>query len=392
MTSNATCASGNTVTSDPITMIVNPNMPVSVNITADPSGFVCIGTEVTFTAAAINGGSAPNYQWKVNGEIVGSNSYTFAYFPNDGDIITCTMTSNITCTTGNPATSNAITMTVLHIPIGVSITANPAYAVCAGTFVTFTAIPLNGGSGPTFSWKVNGIDAGTDTSMFSYPPANGDIVTCVLESNATCAAGNIATSNPITIAVNPILQVSINITTSANPVCVGIPVIFTAAAINGGSAPVYLWKVNGIDAGSNSPAYSYTPLNGDVITCIMTSNATCASGSPATSNAIIITINPNLPVSVSITANPAGAVCGGTTVTFTGTAINGGSVPGYQWKVNGVDAGTNNSSYSYSPSNGDMISCILTSNAICATGKSCHIQCHRDDCKSEPSCKYWHHF
>jgi len=368
VTSNATCASGNTAISNPITMTVNPHMPVGINITADPSGFICTGTQVTYTAIALNGGSAPFYQWKVNGDAVGSNSSIYSCFPSDGDIITCTMTSNLDCTTGNPATSNAITMTVLFVPISISITASTTDAVCAGTYVTFTAIPLNGGTNPTFFWKVNDIDTGTNNPVFSYPPADGDIVTCVLASNATCAAGNTATSNPITMAVNPILPVSINITASANPVCVGVPVTFTGVSLNGGTTPVYQWKVNSIDVGINSPAYSYTPLNGDVITCIVTSNATCASGSPATSNTITITINPNLPVSISIGATPSGANCDGTSVSFTGAVINGGPMPVYQWKVNGVDAGTNNSAYSYVPSNGDIVSCVLTSNAICATG------------------------
>lgn len=43
--------------------------------------------------------------------------------------------------------------------------------------------------------------------------------------------------------------------------------------------------------GINNPTYTSTTLtNNDVITCIMTSNAPCVTGSPATSNAIYMLI------------------------------------------------------------------------------------------------------
>jgi len=92
--------------------------------------------------------------------------------------------------------------------------------------------------------------------------------------------------------VNPVLPVSVSIAASANPVCEGIPVTFTATPTNGGSSPAYQWRVNGINVGANNPVYTYTPVNGDVITCILTSNVDCPTGNPATSNAIIMTVNP----------------------------------------------------------------------------------------------------
>jgi len=66
-------------------------------------------------------------------------------------------------------------------------------------------------------------------------------------------------------------------------------------------------------------------------------------------------------VSISASKNP---FCSGTVVTFTTSPVNGGSSPAYQWKVNGNNAGTNSSLYSYSPQNGDNISCVMTSNLV----------------------------
>jgi hypothetical protein len=90
------------------------------------------------------------------------------------------------------------------------------------------------------------------------------------------------------------IPVSVSITGSANPVCTNTSVTFTATPVNGGTSPSYQWKVNGINAGTNNPAYSYIPLNNDAVTCVLTSNAPCVSGNPATSNTLTMTVTPPL--------------------------------------------------------------------------------------------------
>lgn len=273
-----------------LVITVNPVLPVSISIAAS-SNPVCAGTSVTFTATPVNGGASPAFQWKVNGANVGTNSNTYSYVPVNGAVITCVLTSNATCATGNPATSAPVTMTVNpNLPVSVSIAAS-ANPVCSGTSVTFTATPVNGGLAPSYQWKVNGTNTGTNNSIFTFTPGNGNIVTCVLTSNATCATGNPATSAPVTMTVNPVLPVSVSIVASSNPVCSGTSVTYTATPVNGGTTPVYQWKMNGTNVGSNSNTYSYIPAHGNVITCILTSSITCTSGNPATSNAITMTVN-----------------------------------------------------------------------------------------------------
>jgi hypothetical protein len=177
------------------------------------------------------------------------------------------------------------------LPVSVSILAS-ANNVCAGTQVSFTASPVNGGSNPTYQWKVNGNNVGGNSPSYSYVPLNNDVVTVVLTSNASCTSGNPATSNAVTMLVNPLLPVSVSILASANNVCAGTQVSFTASPVNGGSNPTYQWKVNGNNVGGNSPSYSYVPLNNDVVTVVLTSNASCTSGNPATSNAVTMLVNP----------------------------------------------------------------------------------------------------
>jgi uncharacterized protein (TIGR02145 family) len=346
---------------------VNPAFPVDISITASANP-VCQGTSVTFTATPVNQGSSPVYQWKVNGIIAGTNNPVFTYTPVNGDQVYCVLTSsNTTCTTNNPATSNTIVMIVNpNLPVSLSITAsvNP---VCAGTSVTYTATPTNGGTSPVYQWKVNGVNVGTNSSIYTYVPVNNDVITCILTSNVFCPIGNPATSNPVTMTVNPLQAVSVSITASQNPICAGTSVTYTAIPVNGGTSPIYQWKVNGINAGTNNPVYSYTPVNNNVITCVLTSNVICPSGNPATSNPVTMIVNPMLPVGVTITAsqNP---VCASTSVTYMATPVNGGTPPVYQWKINGINVGTNNPVYSYIPLNGDLVSCILTSSEICTTG------------------------
>src|SRR6185436_361206 len=104
---------------------VNANLPASVTITSsDADNTICDGTSVTFTATPTNGGTTPSYQWKLNGNNVGTNqaTYTTTTLVN-GDVVTVVLTSSYACATGNPATSDPIATTVIaNQPVSVSIT------------------------------------------------------------------------------------------------------------------------------------------------------------------------------------------------------------------------------------------------------------------------------
>ncbi|MCX6305170.1 MAG: Ig-like domain-containing protein [Bacteroidetes bacterium] len=91
-----------------------------------------------------------------------------------------------------------------NLPVGVTVAAsvNPVYS---GNPVTFTATPKNGGPGPLFQWKVNGIAiTGATNQTYSYVPLNNDAVTCVLTSNAACITTNPVTSGPLVMTVSTV--------------------------------------------------------------------------------------------------------------------------------------------------------------------------------------------
>ena len=169
---------------------------------------VCQGTPVNFSATFTLGGGQPLFQWKVNGTATGTNSPSFTYIPTNGDVVTCFLTSSEPCPLVNPVNSNSLTLNVNPLlPVSVFITAlaNP---VCQGTSAVLTATGVNAGSFPQYQWKVNGVNTGTGSTVYSYIPAQGDGVTCILTSSEACATGNPATGNTVTMATKPLPQVT----------------------------------------------------------------------------------------------------------------------------------------------------------------------------------------
>ena len=340
-----------------------------VNISQSPTGSVCSGTSITFTATPTNGGSSPSYQWQVNGINVGTNSpiYTTSTLSN-GDIVTVIMTSSAACANPITVTSNSITVSIVQPGVAsVNISASST-TICAGSSVTFTATPTNGGGTPSYQWQVNGINVGGNLPIYiSSTLINNDIVRVVMTSNLGCVTGSPATSNSIIMTVVQPGVASVNISASSTTICSGTNIIFTASPTNGGSSPSYQWKVNGVNVGSNSPTYSTTTLaNGDVVSVVMTSSLICAIGSPATSNTLVISVTQSVVPSVTIMASST-SICSGDAVTFDAIPINGGTSPNFQWQVNGISVGANSPQYITSGlTNGDLVTLLLTSNANCA--------------------------
>jgi hypothetical protein len=102
----------------------------------------------------------------------------------------------------------------------VSISANPAGAVCSGQNITFTAVPVNGGTTPGYQWKRNGVNIAVGSSYSSNTFVNGDEITCVVTSGAACTSTSTATSNAIKVEVSTpakpvIMQVSDSLVSSA---------------------------------------------------------------------------------------------------------------------------------------------------------------------------------
>jgi len=262
-----------------------------------------------------------------------------------------------------PVTATVTTGATPAISISASAT-----TICTGTNVTFTATPTNGGTAPTYQWKLNNVNVGSNSPTYTNNNlANGNTVTCVLTSALSCASPTTATSNTVTMAVNGSLTPAVSISASTNNICTGTNVTFTASPTNGGTNPSYQWKLNNVNVGSNSPTYSNNNLaNGNTVSCVMTSSFSCANPTTATATAITMTVNSSVAPSVVISANPSGTVCPGTSITYTASPTNGGTSPSYQWTVDGVNAGSG-STLTGIYNQGQVIGCTITSNAACAS-------------------------
>jgi hypothetical protein len=209
MTSTAAC-----VTNSPVT---SSSIQTTVNTTAAPTAqnqSVCAGSTVANLVAT--GSSIAWYASATGGAALASSAVlTSANYFATQVINGCESASRTQiAVVVNPTTSSVV------------IVSNDAdNSVCAGTAVTFTATPTNGGTSPSYQWKKNGIDIASETNptLNTSGLVNGDQITVQMTSNAVCVSTP-ATSNVIATTVIALPQVS------AVSICAGGTGSFTATA------------------------------------------------------------------------------------------------------------------------------------------------------------------
>lgn len=277
-------------------------------------------------------------------------------------------TSTITYTMG---ASCAVTqqVTVNALPVVYVVTGGGSYCSSAGGLhiglsnsATGIGYQLYNGSAAT-----GALVAGTGHTLDMGLLTAAGVYTVTATNSITGCGSNMAGS--ATIAIIPSVTPDINIiATPGTTLCAGSTINLASTAANGGSGPQYQWQVNGSAVtGATSTSYSYIPVNGDVITATMISDAVCATPPSATSNTITMTVNPELTPVTLITASPGSPILVGETETFTAAVTGGGTGPTYQWKVNGVSVpGATNATYVTSNlSNADTVTCVVTSGTPC---------------------------
>lgn len=349
MTSSLTCASPTSATSNTIAIVVNPNISPTVNISANPSGVVCAGASVVFTAVPTNaGGGVVTYDFKVNGTSVqssSSNIFTTTTLSN-GNAVSCDITIvGGTCLTSTSASSNSINMVVNpNITPALNITANPSGTICTGTMVTFTAATTNTGGGTVnYNFKINGasVQNGPLNTFATTSLVNGNNVTCdITISSGTCLAVNTASSNTVIISVNSSPNPTINITANpAGAICTGTPVTFTAIPANVGTTPTFQWQLNGINVSGGGLTYIGNNLSdGDKVNCVMNTVTSC-SVTPFVYSDTLIMVVKAVPV---ISFNPpAPTIFAGNSIQLNATAT--GNIASYLWTPS---IGLNNQSIS----------------------------------------------
>lgn len=200
-----------------------------------------------------------------------AGSYTLVI--RDGAYPSCTRTLGTTSIT-QPA------------QLAVSITSKTGFSACQGSTITLTATISGTSTGSTYLWT-----NGATTSSINVSTLGTAQYVVTVSNIAGCSA--ISPSQSVTISPNVIASVSI-VASVTGPVSPTTSITFTATPVNGGTAPSYSWRRNGTVVGTNSPTYTGTSwINGESVQCVLTSNASCVIGSPATSNSVFVTIAPS---------------------------------------------------------------------------------------------------
>ncbi|MFY9311125.1 MAG: T9SS type A sorting domain-containing protein [Bacteroidia bacterium] len=229
---------------------------------------------------------------------------------------------------------------VVKDSIGITSGTNPA---CEGQSLTFTSYPHNGGTNPTYQWKVDGVNVGTNSPTYTTSTlTNGQVVTCELTSNlsgVTISGGTTVTSNAITV----------NITSVPTPTITQNGPVLTSSSATGNQ-----WYLNG-NIISGATSQTYTTTQSGSYTVVVTSNGCTSAASAA------VTVSSTFTAGVSISGD--NAACVGESLTFTATPTNGGTTPSYQWKVDGTNVGTDSPTYTTSTlTSGQVVTCVMTSN------------------------------
>ncbi|MBS1684133.1 MAG: T9SS type A sorting domain-containing protein [Bacteroidetes bacterium] len=159
--SSSECVSPRDTFSNAI-VVTNVTSAASVSITASALN-ICGNATDTFRATAVNAGSAPTYQWYLNGTAAGTGSSTYITSTlASGDSIWVVLPGTTSCS-GGPATSNHLHVTVTPAP------ATPTITLSGGTCSTDT-LHISGATGATvITWYANGVPIGTSGSTFTGP-------------------------------------------------------------------------------------------------------------------------------------------------------------------------------------------------------------------------------
>ncbi len=260
---------------------------------------------------------------------------------------------SVTVTSNECVLSDSIVITLIPSP---DVTVTPAdTTICDGDSVTLYA---SGVGLLNYQWSTGGTN---DTIIVKTTG------TYSIQAWNRCANPAMDTAL-VTVSPNDTVTITITNTPSLDTICENTPVTFTAHPAFEGSNPIYYWHVNGIHTGPDDTVFTYSPIDGDTITCWMKSSQECVVNDSVRSNEIILSVLPWDTARISIVAeNPA---CENTQVTFSATTENGGSGPIYYWQVNSSNVGTNAPNYTYLPLDGDTVRCWLKSNERCVVSDS----------------------
>jgi len=211
----------------------------------------CSPLTVNFTD--VSTGTPTSWTWDIDNN--GSVDYTIknpTHTYSKAGTYTVKLTVTNVSGTSTMTRTNYITVNSATIA-GVTISASPSSTITPGQLVAFTATPSNGGTNPTYQWKVQGSNVGTNSPTYSTSTlTNGQVVTCVMSSSLPCANPALATSNSITMSVGVSCTAPI-ITSNPNNQYKTAPESASFSITASGSDNLYQWQYNKGNGWTNVP-------------------------------------------------------------------------------------------------------------------------------------------
>ncbi|MDO6430458.1 T9SS type A sorting domain-containing protein [Flavitalea sp. BT771] len=300
-----------------------------------------------FTASTVNAGTNPTFVWQVNGVTVqtgAGTTYTNAGLANN-DVVTCVLTPDLPGCTVSTYNADTIKNTItppLNLDFSIQGVVDPSS--CAAVV-------------EQVEWKLSTLSPNTNVVG-----VNG--LSKYLSNNAW--DGGVGSWN--TVSNNGYFQFTATETTTnrmaglsssySSPSYTTIQYAFYLLA--GGSLHIY---ESSVDKGAFG---TYT--TGDILKIAVENNVVryYRNGTLLRSSGS----TPTLPMLVDVSLYNTGATISGAVVSnlnsgsFVANAVNAGSSPNFQWKVNGsvVQTGTSASYNNPSLSNSDVVTCVLTPN------------------------------
>lgn len=231
---------------------------------------ICSGSQTSITLTSTITGA--NFSWTatlVSGNVTGFSNGTgtsiIQMLTNNGTsdgVVNYAITPFMVTCQGNPVDYIVSIQPLQIVSIVVSSSANP---ICPGAAITCSSSATNQGVNPSYQWKVNGINQGSNLPTLSFSPSIGDNISCILTSSIACCVQNPVTSNSIVISSFPVPDIQFStcfdtlITTATKPFKLkgGIPLggTYSGAGVNTTSG-IFTPSTAGV--GTKVVTYSYS--------------------------------------------------------------------------------------------------------------------------------------
>jgi hypothetical protein len=326
------------------------SLTCTVGATTDPEGVTTFTYRYTWT---IDGGTAID-----GGEGFGSDQWS-----RDEDIA-CTAYAHDGTDEGLGTTSNVVTISNTA-PTLVAVELSPS-APSADDDLSCSALGFSDADGDsdlsTWLWQVNGVNAGTDTTLAGVFGV-GDTVTCTVTPHDGTDAGTPAEGTTTIHNSVPILDA---VTLTPDPALSSDTFTCTPGTTTDADGTTsfthsYGWQVGGVDLGFDTTTLGPSHFdNGDTVGCYMTPNDGVDDGPTVASNTVKVDNSIPSITGVSISPDPAG-VADALTCTHSGWFDGDGDVDQSltEWSINSLGA-TMGTTLSSGFVGGDVVACTVT--------------------------------